>query len=432
MGRRDGHAIGWNAMDTQNFPQTRETGAGVNATWNYTLASIVMFFVVICGFTLLMLAERIAEGWSPLLAVLVVLMLVTCVVQVRWSWFLRAGIDGGLPSRAWVTALVVPSVLAWACGFFGEGLSLLAAVPLWLSLSLMSCLVSRRARWWLLTLGAVFCLIPLWTQEAAAWAPMLQGPIWFVLIYAAFMPTMLLLSLWMWGIVKQLDDARKAAAELAVTQERLRFASDLHDIQGHHLQVIALKAELTERLLERSPAPANEQAAAQVQEIRLIAKQAMEETRALVAGLREVSLAEELENARDVLTLAGAECTLDLVASPRDTRAQHALALAVREGTTNILRHSEATTAAISLRSEGGSCVLRMTNNGVATGEPTAALGRAPGSGLAGLRLRIEAAGGSLVSGRDADTGTFELRAEVPLSTGQLSGISDSVEGTAK
>ena len=158
----------------------------------------------------------------------------------------------------------------------------------------------------------------------------------------------------------------------------------------------------------------------------------MEETRALVAGLREVSLAEELENARDVLTLAGAECTLDLVASPRDTRAQHALALAVREGTTNILRHSEATTAAISLRSEGGSCVLRMTNNGVATGEPTAALGRAPGSGLAGLRLRIEAAGGSLVSGRDAATGTFELRAEVPLSTGQLSGISDSVEGTAK
>lgn len=420
-------------MNTKNHSQPQEAGAGVNATWNYTLASIVFFFVVLEGFTLLLLAEQVAAGWNPTLAVLAAFMLVTCVVQIRWSWFLRAGIGGGLPSRGWIVALMAPSVVAWACGFFAEGLSLIAAIPVWLSFSLLSCLVSRSWRWGILTLGAVFCLVPLWTREPEAWAPMLQGEIWFVLIYAALMPTMLLLSLWMWGIVKQLDDARQAAAELAVTQERLRFASDLHDIQGHHLQVIALKAELTERMLERVPeqADAQAQAAAQVQEIRLIAKQAMEETRALVAGLREVGLSEELENARDVLTLAGATCTLELAASPGDTRAEHALALAVREGTTNILRHSDATTAAISLTSDGSRCILRMTNNGVAAAAPTAVPGRAPGSGLAGLRLRLEAVGGSLVSHADPNAGTFELRAEVPLGTGQTSGIPDSVRGTA-
>ncbi|MFC3276308.1 GNAT family N-acetyltransferase, partial [Agromyces mediolanus] len=121
-------------------------------------------------------------------------------------------------------------------------------------------------------------------------------------------------------------------------QERLRFASDLHDIQGHHLQVISLKSELAERLLERDP----ERARALVHEVRLIAKEALEETRSLVAGYRQVAFDEELENAREVLAASGAVCTLRLGPVPSGHEVQRALGSVVREATTNILRHSEA------------------------------------------------------------------------------------------
>nr|WP_237462593.1 histidine kinase [Leucobacter chromiireducens] len=231
---------------------------------------------------------------------------------------------------------------------------------------------------------------------------------------------MLLTSLWIWQVVRQLDEARHLGADLAVTQERLRFASDLHDIQGHHLQVIALKAELAERTLEVAPA----QAVAQVGEIRLIAKEAMEETRALVAGLREVGLTEELENASDVLTLAGAECRLTVTGMPADRELQRVLAFAVREATTNILRHASATEAELTLTQARGGYLLIVVNNGVAVDDETVPRGAAS-SGLAGLRERLAAVGGTLTAGvtehavageagPGIPTARFELTAWVP------------------
>src|SRR5690606_35384605 len=131
-------------------------------------------------------------------------------------------------------------------------------------------------------------------------------------------------------------------------RERLRFAADLHDIQGHHLQVIALKSELAERLLDTNPDAAREH----IHETRTIARQALEETRSLVYGYRDVALADELENAREVLAAAGARCELDIGVLPDDAEARRTLALVVREATTNILRHSAATKAWIRLGAE--------------------------------------------------------------------------------
>ncbi len=233
----------------------------------------------------------------------------------------------------------------------------------------------------------------------------------FVVIYGVLLPLMLISSLWLWRIVRRLDEARHLAAELAVTQERLRFAADLHDVQGHHLQVIALKAELVERTLAAKP----DYAAEQVGEIRVIAKEALEETRSLVAGLREVELGDELENAREVLTLSGAECALEVSETPASVEARRVLGFAVREATTNILRHSEATSATISLGPARGGFELVVVNDGIATGPggaPDAGPDGRSGSGLAGLRARVSVLGGTL-SAMPVRT-SFELRLWLP------------------
>ena len=150
-------------------------------------------------------------------------------------------------------------------------------------------------------------------------------------------------------------------------------------------------------------------------EIRLIAKEAMEETRSLVAGLREVALSAELENASEVLTLAGAECELEIAGSPAGVDARRVLAFAVREATTNILRHSNASAAAIVLAPTRGGFELSITNDGVGDAQTPGG-----GSGIAGLRERVAAIGGTV----DTSVG----RSDAGLSNAGLSdaGLSDA------
>ena len=386
---------------TEGQPQATGPDAGVSATWAFTLGSIVFFFVVIDALLVLELAAGYQTMGGAATLVLVLAVLVASAVQIRFCWFLRLSAP---PRRAWIIALLAPAVLAWSIGIMQPVLSLLAVIPLWLASSLLTCFAPQRRLWPLTALAAAVTLVPVlvhWPAGLDAPHEMYDSNLWLVIVYSAAMPFMLRASLWWWGVVTRLDESRRVAAELAVAQERLRFASDLHDIQGHHLQVIALKSELAERMLELDPAAA----ATQVHEIRLIAKQALEETRSLVAGLREVALEDELENAREVLSLAGADCSLRLAASPSDPRVQRALALTVRESTTNILRHSNATRASITLQHDHGVCQLEIKNDG-ATGSGS----KAAGSGLAGLRERIEGLGGTLSHEREAEDFTVLVR----------------------
>ena len=380
-------------------------GAGVNATWTYTLGSVVFFLAALDALLVLELADRYAGSGSAADLVLLLAVFVASAVQIRWCWFLRAR---RLPSAWWLAALLTPAFVAWVIAFARPELSVTGAIPVWLAGSLILCFTAGTRRWGLLALAAVVTAAPVvahWPAGAPLTGPGTGARSWLIVLYAVGMPFMILTSLWWWRVVLRLDDSRRVAAELAVAQERLRFASDLHDIQGHHLQVIALKSELAERMLDRDPAAA----AAQVHEVRVIAKQAMEETRALVAGLREVTLEDELENASEVLSVAGADCVLELAAAPAEPLVQRALALTVREGTTNILRHSDATSAAITLRQANGSYELELTNNGV-TGPGSTS----PGSGLAGLRERAEALGGTLTHELRGER--FSLRMRVPAS----------------
>lgn len=397
--------------------------AGVNATWNYTLGSIVFLFVLLDFLIITGQLVDFADTRSPAMLALVLLSLVAAATRIRYCWFLRSDADSGLPHIGWTLALFAPALVSWGFAFFFPGSALFAAVQLWLSAVLFSVIAPKRFRWPLMLVALALALVPLVLSGVFSdYVPVAErrpGGV-MVVIYSALLPFMLISSLWLWRVVARLDEARHLAAELAVTQERLRFAADLHDIQGHHLQVIALKAELVERTLATKP----EYAAGQAGEIRLIAKEAMEETRTLVSGLRDVELRNELENASEVLTLSGAACTLEIAAMPSSLEARRTLAFVVREATTNILRHSEATRASIVLAAVRGGVTLTVTNNGV--GEAAALHARPAGSGVAGLRARLAEVGGTLATelGEQDEAGaaTFTLTVWVPESVGDGEG----------
>ncbi|WP_104111009.1 sensor histidine kinase [Arthrobacter sp. N199823] len=398
------------AVSSPEIPRpTASLGRSVRSTWTYTLGSIV-FILVVLHFMLLSFAASTFTAKNDAVSGLLLLALVLAVaLQVRYCWFLRAGLGGGLPRPVWTTAMVVTSGAVWVLGLITSDAGWIAAIPLWLAVSLVASLLPTRTRWLTVAAGVLSLLAfaairHFWMGQSDSLPE--DSASRMLLAYSAGMPLLLISSLWWWRVVVELDRHRVMAGELAVAQERLRFAADLHDIQGHHLQVIALKSELAERLLDSNPEAAREN----IHETRLIAKQALEETRSLVAGYRETSLADELENAREVLTAAGADCELTLETLPADPAAQQALAMTVREATTNILRHSEATHATISLTSSEAEATLTIRNNGL-NGTPSS-MSLTAGTGLLGLRRRLETSGGTLET--TLETGHFELQARIP------------------
>ncbi|WP_052136581.1 sensor histidine kinase [Arthrobacter sp. PAMC 25486] len=393
-------------MPTPEIPQPPATlGRSVRTTWTYTLGSIVFILVVLDAMLLGLAVESFNATYDVVSGLLLVTFLAAVLTQVRYAWFLRAGLGGGLPRTVWTVALILPAAVVWVLGLFVAADAPLWVLPLWLAVCLLACLLPTWQRMAVLGAGLAAALLHPFAYalvNGSAYGVPDNPGVRMLLVYAAGMPLVLLSSLWWWRVVVELDRHRLMAGELAVAQERLRFAADLHDIQGHHLQVIALKSELAERLL-----PIDVDAArANIHETRLIAKQALEETRTLVSGYRETSLENELENAREVLTASGAACELQLTPVPAGPAAHKALAMTVREATTNILRHSDATTAAITLAASPGGASLTISNNGAVSPIP------GTGTGLLGLRERLEALGGTLET--SMDTGRFELQAWVP------------------
>ncbi len=384
-------------------------GRSVRSTWTYTLGSIVFILVVLHFMLVSFAASDFTATYDAVPGLLLLILVLAVAIQVRYCWFLQAGLGGGLPRPAWTVSMVLSSGAVWVLGLVTSDAGWIAAIPLWLAVSLAACLMPKKQRWRTVAGGALSLLAfaairHYWLGQSDPLPH--DSSSRMLLVYSAGMPLLLISSLWWWQVVVELDRHRLMAGELAVAQERLRFAADLHDIQGHHLQVIALKSELAERLLDRNPEAAREN----IHETRLIAKQALEETRSLVSGYRESSLEDELENAREVLTAAGAHCELTLESLPAEPATQQALAMTVREATTNILRHSEATHATITVAPTKGGVTLTIRNDGL-NGTPSS-MSLTAGTGLLGLRERLEAAGGTLET--TMDTGHFEVQAWVP------------------
>jgi two-component system, NarL family, sensor histidine kinase DesK len=203
----------------------------------------------------------------------------------------------------------------------------------------------------------------------------------------------------------ELREAREELAVMAVSEERLRIARDLHDLLGHSLSVIALKSELAARLLEQEP----RRAAEEIEDIRTVTRQALAEVREAVQGYRRQGLADALERAEEALAAAGIACELDRAPASLPADVESVLAWAVREGTTNVVRHSGAGHCSIRVRTEADAAAVEVYDDGASAGE----LGRG-GSGLAGLAERAHNLSGTLEAGA-APAGGFRLRLSVPL-----------------
>lgn len=208
-------------------------------------------------------------------------------------------------------------------------------------------------------------------------------------------------QLWLWDVVVEVDRARATAGELAVARERLRFASDLHDVQGHHLQAIVLKGELTERLIGRD----DEAARAQAADVTELARKALTDTRELVHGYRSTDVQTEITNAVELLRAAGIHTDVHGNAAAIPPPLQQLFGALVREGTTNILRHSHAAHCELTLCTEPGRATVRLSNDGVSKAEGT------DGSGIASLRERFATLGGQVTTTHQ--NGRFELSGQV-------------------
>ena len=232
-----------------------------------------------------------------------------------------------------------------------------------------------------------------------------SGMAWLVL------PTAVI-GLWATAFVRQvatvaeLRSAREELARLAVGEERLRFARDLHDLLGHSLSLITLKSELAGRLLPDEP----EKAEAEVRDIEGVARQALGEVREAVAGYRSPALEEELAGAAEMLEAAGISCRIENEAGLLPKEIDGVLAWAVREGTTNVIRHSQAHNCRIVLAREDDGVRAEITDDGRGKTE-----GETPGSGLSGLAERVAGFGDGGFEAGPLGEGGFRLRIVLPL-----------------
>ncbi|MGJ6962599.1 sensor histidine kinase [Streptosporangium sp. G11] len=199
---------------------------------------------------------------------------------------------------------------------------------------------------------------------------------------------------------EELRRTRDQVAALAVDQERERFARDLHDILGHGLTTITLKAGLVRRILESSGDLGA--AAREAGDVERLSRQALADVRATVSGYRQVTLSGELVVAKEALRVAGIRAQLPYAVDDVHPGLQEVFGHVLREAVTNVVRHSSAGRVTVGM---GGNW-LEVYDDGTGTAVRW-------GNGLRGLEERLRAVGGTLEAG-PREQGGFAVRAVVP------------------
>lgn len=355
-----------------------------------------------------------ALGWTALS-----LVMMWCALVVLHTGLRRRGDLG--PSRWdrwWLSSRPLPYTVGWLVSsavlaatspallgetFLAEGgpmalavISLIAGV-----LANAGFGVGRRRHTWLPFVLATV-LVALAVGGAAFSHPPFPG---MFIVAAVWAWTLLGLSVMLLNLLtttQQLDRARRDSARLAVTGERVRFARDLHDVFGRTLSAVALKAELAAAQAEAG----RPEAVAGMREVQTIATDALSEVRALVRGYRDVDLGAELQGARALLESAGIAVTTVSDTAELPGPVARTFAWVVREAATNVLRHSAATQARITLTGDAAGARLQVGNDRPEPGSGTA------GSGLLGLAERLSEVGGTLE--HNVRNGWFMLTAQVP------------------
>lgn len=208
-----------------------------------------------------------------------------------------------------------------------------------------------------------FGLLTAGIGAAAVWQHPELGLVEFTVLpggIAVFVVAVMVYSDRYWVIFQELEQAREAEAELGIMRERIRFASELHDIQGHTLHVVKLKVALAEKLVEHDA----ERAAEELREVHELVGETITQTKELAYAQRRLNLMSELENARNLFEAAGIR--VDVLRDqggevPEDTVRSELLGQVMREAATNILRHAQASEVVIRLMPHS----IVITNDGV-------------------------------------------------------------------
>ncbi len=236
-------------------------------------------------------------------------------------------------------------------------------------------------------------------------------------------------------VIGELQVARRELARLAVMEERLRVARDLHDLLGQALSMIALKSELARRLVPQDP----ERAAQELTEVETAARQTLRDVREAVVGYRQPTLQSELEGAEQLLDAAGIDLWVEQTVERLPPTIEAALAWVVREGVTNVVRHSRARWCRIQVMQASEQVRIEVTNDTqkLGAGGLKRLTKAARGSGLSGIAERVAALGGHMEAGTLLVNGAvgFHLYVEVPLVSARESrngGLSVSAHRTAR
>lgn len=378
----------------------------VTVTWWYTFSGAIAFDLSLVLFWSLQLV-----GWGrPIGEMLIVglggLVWTASTLPLLFDYRHRDEATVTLRRR-----IIGPLIIAVAYGIGAGAVTgswLVGAAPVVQSLVLLAWPRGVRLRFVVASTILLFCLwlidmgVPFVRSGDAAET----AGFWTLGLYSVLVPFLTVLSLWWWDVLIMLDRARLSEARLGATQERLRVATDVHDLQGHHLQVIALQLELTEKLLSRDPDAAVEQ----LRLARASVDEARQGTRDLATRFRSVPLGDELANARDLLRAAGIAADAS-IGPDADTAPAHVFGPVIRETTTNVLRHGGGRRAHLALtRTPERIWRYEITNDAA----PDAGSSQ-DGAGLAGIERRAAEAGGTLEVRHVGDE--FAVIVSVPAGT---------------
>src|SRR6266480_3733493 len=280
----------------------------------------------------------------------------------------------------------------------------------WLALFFYTCGYvggSLPVRWTILTATAIALL-----ATAICW---FTGIGWLNLVQTVvFIPAIIIITrVVMWSITTSwaLDTARKEIARLAVMTERLRIARDLHDLLGHNLSLIALKSELAKRLVNVAP----ERAIVEISDVENVARTTLQEVREAVSAFRQPTLKSELYAAQEILAAAGINYRFDgndSIIDALPTTIEAVLSWTVREGVTNVIRHSRAHQCTIRTTRDAQEIAIEIIADGA--GASIMNISDSEGNGLRGLNERVEILGGRCEASPRNDGG-FILAVTVPL-----------------
>ncbi len=292
---------------------------------------------------------------------------------------------------------------------------------------------------WLPTQGmfmasALMVLRPPILARGAAAVPAIGTALYFPLIYPLVDPLVLRFNTWrvllfemgFWGIslsmgaavvygaarmvrgARELQAAHTELAELMIAQERLRIGRDLHDLIGQSLAAVSLRGDLAVRLVDTDPAAAE----AEIATLTATARLALHDMLMVTSDSPGADLQGEADGARALLAAAGINTTIDMEPDALTLHARTVFGWTLREGVTNVLRHSEAAACSITVTAgPDGAAALEIVNDGVR--QPASQSGPATGSGLIGLAERARALGGELTAGPVAG-GLYRLHVEIP------------------